>query len=228
MVVTKIHPRSYSPEKLVESVQRSRRRIYKRLDDNRPLDVVLLHAPSCWRGHCTREEESHSWQEAWQALESLKGPGPGQIHAIGVSNFDRKQLKELLDITNKRVSVLQNWMDPFHHDADVRRMCIENGIVYMAYSTLGTQWEQKLGRNPVFTSPDLQRIAEKHNRSIPDVVLSWALQEKVVAIPRASSAAHIESNAALIGTDGYPQVFLDAADMRDIQMLDGSLGNPWD
>jgi diketogulonate reductase-like aldo/keto reductase len=131
MVVTKIHPRGFAEMKLRESVQRSRSLIYRGLDDNRPLDVVLLHSPWCWRGHCTPEEERVPWQQAWATLESLKGSGPGQVQAIGVSNFDENTLKELMDIANKKVSVVQNWMDVFHQDTTVREMCRDNGIVYM-------------------------------------------------------------------------------------------------
>lgn len=67
-----------------------------------------------WRGQCTPLEEEHTWEEAWYTLESIKGDGPGQVQAIGVSNFDENTLKALLDIANKKISVVQNWMDPFH------------------------------------------------------------------------------------------------------------------
>lgn len=126
-VVTKVHPRSYSPEKLVESITNSKNYIYQ--NTSRPLDVVLLHAPWCWRGHCTKEEESVGWQTAWSQLEALKDAE--EVHAIGVSNFDQRNLKELLDISNKKVSVVHNWMDPYYQDRVVREMCKANGIVYM-------------------------------------------------------------------------------------------------
>jgi len=44
----------------------------------------------------------------------MKGDGPGQVKAIGVSNFDDNTLKALMDMANKKISVVQNWMDPFH------------------------------------------------------------------------------------------------------------------
>ena len=176
MVVTKIHPRDYEPSRLVESIKTSRANIYRNLRDNRPLDVVLLHFPFCQRGQCNEEEAKLDWRTAWKTLETLKGPGPGKIRAIGVSNFGPNELRELLALTNHKVSVVQNWMDPFHQDREVRQICRQNGIVYMAYSSLGTQWEHKLKHNPVFTNPLLQRIADKHQRSIADVVVSWVMQ----------------------------------------------------
>jgi len=84
------------------------------------------------------------------------------VNAIGVSNFDAPLLRELYDIANKRISVVQNWMDPFKQDVETRKFCSNHKIAYMAYSSLGTQWEMKIGHNPVFADPTLQAIATKH------------------------------------------------------------------
>lgn len=35
------------------------------------LDVLLLHSPRCWRGHCSPEEEAFRWQDAWRNIEVL-------------------------------------------------------------------------------------------------------------------------------------------------------------
>ena len=100
----------------------------------------------------------------------------------------------------------------------------------MAYSSLGTQWEGKLGHNPVFRSAELARIAEKHGRAIAQVVTSWLLQLGVVAIPRSTSRPHIEQLAAFQShtrREGTLEVFLDAEDLRAIEQLDDSLGSLW-
>lgn len=41
------------------------------------------------------------------------------MSAIGVSNFDPHELKELLSIARRPVAVVQNWMDVFHQDTEV-------------------------------------------------------------------------------------------------------------
>ena len=129
------------------------------------LDVVLLHAPFCWEGHCTAEEEAVTWQEAWANLERIYNLG--LVRAIGVSNFSPQQLKELLTITRSKVSLVQNWMDPFHQDRVVRDICTANHIHYMAYSSLGGQWEYILHQgNPLYTTPALHQLAEKYHTTI--------------------------------------------------------------
>lgn len=222
-LVTKVHPRSFEFSALHAAVQTSHNLLTGGRDD-KSLDLVLLHSPYCWPGHCSVEQERHRWQDAWRALEQLKrghrrtrkdqpkGQGQGQLVAnIGVSNFDLLQLHELLEMTNTKVAAIQNWCDPFHQDRDVRAFAREHGIEYMAYSSLGTQWPRGSGKqstaeymprkdgegggNPVFDDLTLQRIAGEHSSSVTEVVLCWLLQEGVVAIPRSRSPEHQRENS---------------------------------
>jgi len=80
--------------------------------EKRKLDVVLLHAPFCWEGHCNAEQtqflNTQGWFRAWRNLEQMHDEG--LVAAIGVSNFRPEQLTELLSFANKRVAVVQNFM----------------------------------------------------------------------------------------------------------------------
>lgn len=219
LIVTKIHPRSFPYDTMLKDIKASQEYFY---GTNRTLDVVLLHAPYCWWHECTDQDRNNSWIDAWKNLEKIQELG--LVHAIGVSNFNFPQLEELLEIANKRVSVVQNWMDPFHQDVEVRALCKENKIAYMAYSSLGTQWHERDESNPVFSNHQLQAIAKKHNKSIALVVLSWVIQEGAVAIPRTTNPGHITDNAALLGIGGHQRakVFLDDNDLKVIRSLDGT------
>ena len=185
----------------------------------RKIDVALLHAPFCWQGHCTPEQEAYGWRKAWRNLEQLHKEE--YISAIGVSNFGEQDLMELLAMANAKVAVVQNWMDPYRQDKRVRDICKEYGIVYMAYSTMGGQWGHIIGRNPVWDDPTLQSIAEKHSCTVASVVYTWALQEGAVILPRSSNPSHIEHDAGLLSEN---RVYLDQADMRLIQDMDGQRG----
>ena len=81
IIVTKIHPRSYS----LESMRRSLENSFEIFEDF-GIAAVLLHAPYCWRGHCTKQQESIHWSTAWKNLENLQNNF--SIKMIGVSNFD--------------------------------------------------------------------------------------------------------------------------------------------
>ncbi|CAK9251686.1 unnamed protein product [Sphagnum jensenii] len=188
---------------------------------NATLPVVLLHSPYCWSGHCTAAEQTVSWREGWRNLEEYHRQGKAKT--IGVSNFDLGLFTELLSITTAPVGVVQ--------DREVRLLAAKTFAVYMAYSSLGTQWEHKLGHNPVFASETLQRIAHLRGLSVAQVVTSWLLQSGVVAIPRSADPAHIrelgifitEQSAGNEKKEGV-RVYLEEEDMRAIEALDGTLG----
>jgi diketogulonate reductase-like aldo/keto reductase len=109
VVVTKVHPRSYQIDAMRDSLEQSQLDLFGK---QRKLDVVLLHAPFCWEGHCNTDQtqflSKHGWQAAWRNLEQMHDEG--LVSAIGVSNFQPHQLKELLSFANKRVAVVQNFM----------------------------------------------------------------------------------------------------------------------
>lgn len=247
VIVTKIHPRSYgSIDSMDEKLAQSKANFYRE-----GLDVVLLHAPWCWAGHCTPQEEAAGWETGWRNLVTLREKHA--IQAIGVSNFPYDLLRKLVVDMGQTVDVVQNWMDPFHQDAEVREFCRQHDIQYMAYSSFGTQWNRN--PNPVLTSAALQTIADAHAVSVPQVVMKWLSAQQVVAIPRTSQVAHMEDNFAelihthrtrsaphntrqecIVDTDvgvgtcgeGASSWALSAEELSQIAALDGSLGTPWD
>lgn len=226
-IVTKVHPRNYDFYSMLQHVAASRRSLMVAHAASKPLDVVLLHAPFCWEGHCNDAELQHDWREGWKNLEKMKQLG--HVAAIGVSNFNIEQLQELLLFATVPVSVVQNWMDPFHQDKDVRSFCKKNDILYMAYSSLGTQWEHMFpNRRIVQDNLELQQMAKRLKTSVPVVVISWLIQEDVVAIPRSSSAEHIKEFSDAFRSDRSSlRGILSYDDMNIIRQLDGRYGSPW-
>lgn len=65
------------------------------------------------------------WQDGWRELEKLYSKGA--VRAIGVSNFTEGLLRELLLMATVMPAAVQNWMDPFHQDREVRALCAEHG-----------------------------------------------------------------------------------------------------
>eukprot|EP00603_Paraphysomonas_imperforata_P015742 CAMPEP_0114454962 /NCGR_PEP_ID=MMETSP0104-20121206/2852_1 /TAXON_ID=37642 ORGANISM="Paraphysomonas imperforata, Strain PA2" /NCGR_SAMPLE_ID=MMETSP0104 /ASSEMBLY_ACC=CAM_ASM_000202 /LENGTH=317 /DNA_ID=CAMNT_0001627363 /DNA_START=85 /DNA_END=1035 /DNA_ORIENTATION=- len=221
VVITKVHPRSYEVNAMRTSLLKSQVDLY---GEERKLNVVLLHAPFCWEGHCNAEQtefmQQGGWHSAWRNLEQMHDEG--LVSAIGVSNFHPNQLVELVTfVANKRVAVVQNFMDPFNQDREVLRLCQEHNIAYMAYSSLGNQWRRG---NPIFKNEVLQRIAAQHETDVSAVVLSWVLSTGAIIIPKSSKAEHVADNAK-VGTER--RVHLTAENLADIARLDGSIGKPW-
>uniref|UniRef100_A0A7S2SM38 NADP-dependent oxidoreductase domain-containing protein n=1 Tax=Mucochytrium quahogii TaxID=96639 RepID=A0A7S2SM38_9STRA len=180
------------------------------------LDLLLLHYPVCghWIPQCKGIEVEGTWKDSWRVLEDYYNKGI--IKAIGVSNFEYDQMQELLEFANVKPHMVQNWMDPFNQDTDVRRLCDENDVLYTSYSTLGGQWEHIKGENLVKTSPTIQKIAKKYNTSVQQLVLKWALQKGVIVIPRSSTLKNIRKNAELLNYD----INAPTIEEQDMQLID--------
>ena len=145
----------------------------------------------------------------------------GSAKAIGVSNFNANQIRELLAMATVPVSVVQNHFDLFNHDNEVRALCKEHGIAYIGYSIMGTQHMRlRSDPNPVLSHKLVKALAQMHGASPARVVLSWAMQRHdVIAIPRSSNHHHIRDNALLIAEDGVSvKGFLSEG---ELDMLDG-------
>ena len=88
------------------------------------------------------------------------------MRSIGVSNFYGTEIYDLLVWSEEPVSVIQNWFDPFNMDRETRKICAENNIRFMGFSTLGGYWKMLgVDFNPVFTSSTLTGKS-KHKHSL--------------------------------------------------------------
>lgn len=127
-------------------------------------------------------EPSGTWREAWRALEELHRQG--KVRALGVSNFSPQELEELVGFAQVKPAVVQSHSDPLRQNAGLQRACASHGIVFTAYSSLGTQHGG--GRpNPVLNHPVVLAIASRLHKSPAQVVLRWALDHNQVSCAHA-------------------------------------------
>ena len=80
-------------------------------------------------GYFCHDPDSH-YVDTWKAMEKLVDKG--KVNAIGLSNFNRRQVQEILDIPGLRYkpSVLQNESHPYLHEKDLRDFCQIHGIAF--------------------------------------------------------------------------------------------------
>ena len=90
----------------------------------------------------------------------------------------------------------------------MRDFCKINGIIYQAYSALGSgdrPWRHEgsimsgapYGGHEVLTHPDLVRMASKHDVSVAQVVLRWHLQMGGAAVAKSSHPERVKQNYKL-------------------------------
>ena len=157
--------------------------------------------------------------ETVEALEALKSAG--KIRHWGVSNLDTDDMEELVAAGGNGCVTDQILYNLVRRgpELDLLPWLAEHNIPVMAYSPV----EQ--GR--LSTHPALDKIAAEVGATPVRVALSWTLrQDGIIAIPKASSVAHVRENraAADIVLSDAQLATLDAAfprprDRRPLEML---------
>jgi diketogulonate reductase-like aldo/keto reductase len=139
------------------------------------LDLYLIHWPA-----------TDKRAESWKALQEIHAQGLSK--AIGVSNYTVRHLMELLANSDVVPAINQIEFHPFIYEQqkEVLEFCKQKGIVVEAYSPLARAKE--------INNTTLHAIAERHGKTIAQVMLRWAIQHGTVPIPKSTNQARIKEN----------------------------------
>ncbi|SNY95074.1 aldo/keto reductase [Flagellimonas pacifica] len=157
------------------------------------LDLYLIHWP--------KGEKS---KETWRAMERLYAEK--KIRAIGVSNFMQHHLEDLLTTANIVPMVNQMEFHPYLVQEELIDFCHAKGIQYEAWSPMM--------QGNVFNLPQLKELANRHQKTVAQIVLRWDLQKGVITIPKSSKKERIISNADIFDFE------LSKADVQLMDSLD--------
>ena len=142
------------------------------------VDLLLIHWP----------HPRVPFEETLGVMDDLHDDGT--IRHLGVSNFTTTQLEEAMGIADAPIVTDQVLYNPYKDQSNLREFCIEADVALTAYSPLG--------RGEAITDSTLADIGERYDKSAAQVALRWLVQqENVVAIPKATSRAHLEANLAI-------------------------------
>lgn len=204
---TKVSPYNYK-RNLRDSIESSFRNLRTSY-----IDSMILHT------------SDSGWKEAYRVLEEYVRES--RIHRIGVSNFDRETLLELIDFAKIQPSVVQNWNDVLHQDTLVRAVCAEHGITYQAYSSLGNQWFRRLrmsetkafARRPFVSNIEsLRSIASSHKKDVPELVYRWQMQSNISVIATSRDPVRQRENLESLRDKSFKLV---PSEMKEINQMDG-------
>lgn len=143
------------------------------------LDLYLVHGAVPAQGR---------YVEAWKALIALQERG--LVRSIGVSNFPRPQLEEIIEVTGVVPAIHQIELHPYFQQRDLRALHAEHGILTQGWGPLG-QGKSDLLENEVVTS-----IAAAHGATPAQAVLAWHLAHGFVTIPKSVTSWRIVENLA--------------------------------
>ncbi|MBM7655434.1 aldo/keto reductase [Neobacillus cucumis] len=158
------------------------------------LDLYLIHQPF------------GDVYGSWRAMEELYLDG--KIRAIGVSNFYPDRLTDFIIHNEVVPAVNQVETHPFNQQIESHNLMKENNVQIESWGPFAE------GKNNMFQNEILVSIAEKHNKSVAQVVLRWLTQRGIVAIPKSVRKDRIIENFNIFDFE------LSLEDMEKIAALD--------
>ena len=159
------------------------------------LDLFLIHWPVPSQG---------KYAEAWKTLVELQSQG--RVASIGVSNFNQDHLERIIGETGVTPVVDQIELHPRFQQRDKRDFHREHDIKIESWSPLGS------GR--MLDDEVVGKIAQKHRKSVAQVLIRWHLQQGLIVIPKSTHKERIVENFDVFDFE------LDADDMDQILRLD--------
>jgi len=143
---------------------------------------------------------------SWRAMEELYREG--KVRAIGVSNFHMDRLIDLILHHDVTPAVNQIETHPFCQQVESAEFMKQHGVQIESWAPFAE------GRNNMFQNEVLVSIANKHNKSVAQVILRWLTQRGIVAIPKSVHKERIVENFQIFDFE------LDQEDMNNIAALD--------
>lgn len=180
-LVSKVYPHNAGRGRLERSLEASLSRL-----GTDYLDLYLLH----WRGSVPLEETA----EEMERQVSL-----GRIRRWGVSNLDLSDMEELMATglgEHCMVDQVLYHLGSRGVEYDLQGWLAGQGIGLMAYCPLAQGGTLRRG---LMSSPAVVQAARARGVTPAQVLLNFVLQrDNVIAIPKASSPAHVEENAGAL------------------------------
>lgn len=166
---TKLWPSFYEQADAVEKT-------LERLDTDY-IDLLLIHQPA------------GNYVAGYRLME--KAYKEGKVRAIGLSNFNMEQIKEILSICEVKPAILQTEVHPYFQEKELKKFLTSQGMAIQAWYPLG-HGDKALIEEPVFS-----KLAQKYGKSNAQIILRWHLQSGNIVIPGSKNPAHIKDNFAL-------------------------------
>ena len=163
---TKLWPAFYEQEDAVEKT-------LERLGTDY-IDLLLIHQPA------------GNYHAGYRLME--KAYKEGKVRAIGISNFTKAQVEELLSACEAKPTVLQTELHPYNQEPELKKFLSENGIVPQAWYPLG-HGDKALGAEPLFSE-----LGKKYGKTNKQIILRWHIQTGNIVIPGSKNPEHIKSN----------------------------------
>lgn len=111
----------------------------------------------------------------------------GKLASIGVSNFEQRDLDNILGACAIAPQVNQLLVHAGNTPVELIAYCENNNILVEAYSPIA--------HGEILHNPDVRAIADRYGVSVPQLCIRYTLQLGTVSLPKTADPEHMRGNA---------------------------------
>ena len=191
-VTTKLWNNNHRPERVKPALQASLNRLG--LDT---VDLYLVHTPFAFKPGDDQDprdpqgaviyDDGVTLEETWSAMESLVDEG--LTGAIGLSDIDVEGVKRIAQTARIKPAVVEVESHPYHPQWELHRLRETDGIILLAFASLGHGLEPRLLDDPMIVS-----TAQRLGKTPAQVLLAWGIQRGSAVLTGSVNPARINEN----------------------------------
>lgn len=148
------------------------------------IDLMLIHSPQLWQDY-RNGDYAEGNLEAWRALEDAYKAG--KLRAIGISNFEKKDIDNLLSGCSVAPMVNQLLVHVGNTPFELIGYSASKGMLVEAYSPIA--------HGEVLKNDTIVAIAKKYGASVPQLCIRYDLQLGTLPLPKTANPEHMWDNA---------------------------------
>lgn len=148
------------------------------------LDLLLIHSPEPWNDF-RGGDYSEGNKEAWRAMEDAYKEG--KLKAIGVSNFQIKDIENILASCTVKPMVNQLLVHISNTPEELMDYCRKQEILIEAYSPVA--------HGEMLKNEEIRKMAETYGVSVPQLCIRYDLQLGALPLPKTADPEHMKENA---------------------------------
>ena len=149
------------------------------------IDMMIIHSPKPWMEFHKDDPFFEGNREAWRALEEAYQAG--KLQAIGLSNFEKADLDNILESCTVKPMVNQILAHISNTPKELVQYTQDKGILVEAYSPVA--------HGELIKNQEVAKIAGKYDVTVPQLGIRYVLQLGLLPLPKTANPAHMKSNA---------------------------------
>lgn len=149
------------------------------------IDMMIIHSPQPWAKFGGEDRFFEGNREAWRALEEAYKAG--KLHAIGLSNFEKADIENILESCSVQPMVNQILVHISNTPKELIQYTQERGMLVEAYSPIA--------HGELLKNREVVGVAEKYGVSVPQLSIRYCLQLGLLPLPKTANPSHMKSNA---------------------------------